>query len=83
MTDEEGYLRVGCRNHGIVETEITDEDKAQEVKQDHLENSDCRDYEIQVQDIGFYDHSDRKPDDGSAEKAEEELNEILGEGENP
>ncbi|WP_313694177.1 hypothetical protein [Halorarum halobium] len=79
---EDGYLRVGCKNHGIIDTEIRDEEKAKKIREEHVEENDCFDSEVQIQDLGFYDHSKRKPDDGSAEEAEERLNEILGEGEN-
>jgi len=79
---EDGYLRVGCKNHGVIETEITDEEKAEQIREEHVEENDCFDSQVQIQDLGFYDHSKRKPDDGTAAEAEERLKDILGEGDN-
>ena len=61
---------------------IRDEENAEQIRQEHLEENDCFDSQVQIQDLGFYDHSKRKPDDGSAENTEDRLNEILGKGEN-
>lgn len=73
---EDGYLRVGCKNHGVIETELRDEERAEQIREEHVEENDCFDSQVQIQDLGFYDHSKRKPEDAdTSERLEEMLDE--------
>jgi hypothetical protein len=73
----QGHLKIGCRNHGVIANHVRESHLAKQIREKHAENHECMDYEIDIQDIGFYDHSSREPEDtGQAEKI---LNDILDE----
>jgi hypothetical protein len=72
----EGHLKIGCRNHGVIANHVRESHLAKRIRKEHAEHHDCANYEIEIKDIGFYDHSSREPEDTG--KAQEILEEALG-----